>query len=466
MKEFDLSYIFDVSVSEPQAGVGEFNTSNVAVFTHEKYDPSFGSLGYKIFVNADTIDTFFGSSSITSKLVKGIFNQKPNIRANGGYCVVIPMEPTESKITYSAVPTVGGYDLNIGIDVVPVVFGDTKATLQNKIRSLGVSYQGVVVDDIAGGFSIKFIGFYSDVIVSVSNNTMTDGVDPVTADLVNIGGENAAEALVRANALIQFFGFIFTVKLMEADALSLGMAAASMRKIGALGFDQISELADNAVIDKVRLSKYTNIRCLYHGSDPLNFCATYFGRGLCVNFSGNNTTLTMHLKDQVGILPDTSLDDTSLMQAQKVGADVFISFRGKPKVFTSGENDYFDNIYNILWFVEALQVAEVNALATVSTKLPQTEKGQDVLVKVCRSIAEQAVTNGFIGAGEWNRSETFGNQEDFLRNIRQLGYFIYANPLAKQSVADREDRKAPLIQLAIKYQGAFHSGSIMVNINK
>ena len=466
MKDFDLSYVFEVSVSEPQAGVGEFNTSNVAVFTHEKHDNSFGNLGYKIFVSPDTIDDFFGSASVTSKLVRGIFGQKPNIRANGGYCVVIPMLTYKAEITYDIVPDAGGYDLTINGSTVAVVFDDTKETLQTKIRSISPIFSHVKVSDIAGGFHIDYIGFYTPVVTTTSNNTLVNNTDPVTITIDNISGETAAEALTRAKNLVQFFGFMFTTKMNEADVLALGLVNASLRKIGFVGFDQIADLADEGPIDKVRLSKYTNLRCLYHGQDPLLYCATFAGRGLSVNFSGSNTTITMHLKDQVGLLPDTSLDDTSLLQAKKVGAEVYISFRGVPKTFTSGANEFFDNVYNLLWYVEALQVAEFNAFATVGTKIPQTENGQDVLVKVCRSICEQARTNGFVGAGEWTRPDTFGNQADFLENIRQFGYFIFANPLAKQSVVDREDRKAPLIQIAIKYQGAFHSGTAIVNVNK
>ena len=60
---------------------------------------------------------------------------------------------------------------------------------------------------------------------------------------------------------------------------------------------------------------------------------------------------------------------------------------------------------------------------------------------------------------------TFGeskNVEDFERNISDFGYYIYSRPVREQSQTTRASRAAPVVQIAGKEAGAFHSGSIIV----
>ena len=78
----------------------------------------------------------------------------------------------------------------------------------------------------------------------------------------------------------------------------------------------------------------------------------------------------------------------------------------------------------------------------------------------------QGVRNGLIAPGAWNDSVPFGNPEDFLRNIEERGYYIYSLPIAKQQQAEREQRIAPVVQIAIKLSGAIHSSNVIVNVQR
>ena len=75
----------------------------------------------------------------------------------------------------------------------------------------------------------------------------------------------------------------------------------------------------------------------------------------------------------------------------------------------------------------------------------------------------QSVNAGVIAPGTWN-GDTFGNQQDFIRNIEDNGYYLYSLPIAQQAQAEREAREAPIVQIAIKEAGAIHSSSIIINI--
>lgn len=471
--DLSLGNVFEVSVSAPGAGVGQYNSSNLAIFTHEPYGPSFGADGYKIFIEPGDIAKDFGSTSLTAELVNSVFSQKPNIRANNGYCVVIPMKATKQKISFDQVPDEGAFQIKIDNFTIPAVtFDKTAVDFQASLRGADSSLsQATVTGSFAAGFEITLAGVYGPVpLLTIESNTLEKtNVAVVVTPTLEQAGEAAKDVIIRADSLIHFFGAVFTVELAEADLLDAGQVLSPMRKIGFFLGSQEADVNPNGKLDKLRQNNYKNSRGLLRIDtvrNGLKFCAQYASRGLCVDFTGNNTTITMHLKDLIGITADQNISQTILEKAKAAGADVYVSFRGVPKVFTSGANDFFDNVYNILAYVEALQVSTFNTMAQTPTKIPQTEDGMDLLKSSVRKVNEQFVRNGFIAPGEWTSPVTFGPQEDFFENISQRGYFIYSSPISQQAVVDRESRKAPLIQDAIKYKGAVHSGSIIVNINQ
>jgi hypothetical protein len=194
--------------------------------------------------------------------------------------------------------------------------------------------------------------------------------------------------------------------------------------------------------------------------------AAYASRLMSTNFSGSLTTSTMQMKDLIGVTADEGITQTIANQCEEVGVDFIANIAGLPKVFSTGGNDYSDNVYNLMWLVFALEVAGFNAIATTSTKLPQTEPGIAVLKNAYIQVLQQGVTNGFLAPGAWNSPVRFGNTEDLLENVLNFGWYIYSQPVNQQSQADREERKAPLIQIAVKFAGAVHSSDVVVNINR
>ena len=90
----------------------------------------------------------------------------------------------------------------------------------------------------------------------------------------------------------------------------------------------------------------------------------------------------------------------------------------------------------------------------------------DVLKGAYREVCIASVTNGMAAPGSWTSPDTFGNPEDFRRNIAEQGYYIFSQPITQQSSVDREARKAPLVQIALKLAGAVHSSDVIININR
>jgi hypothetical protein len=99
---------------------------------------------------------------------------------------------------------------------------------------------------------------------------------------------------------------------------------------------------------------------------------------------------------------------------------------------------------------------------TSTTKVPQTDSGQNQYVNAISQVSDQAVTNGFAAPGIWN-APGFGQlaQGQYLK----YGYYIYAQPIALQSESDRAARKAPPITEALKLAGSTQTVSVLVNVN-
>jgi hypothetical protein len=337
------------------------------------------------------------------------------------------------------------------------------------------------VTPISGGYAVysspsdvgEIWGITSNVykaaaaVFSQSPNILTGGGLFIVVPMLNL--ETLDEAIVRAKALAYFGGFSYTYTLGTGEALDAAAVAEAERKLFFLtSSDPADLIGPSGLFADIQLQSLKHSRCLWHSvvGELASFRWAYAGRGMSVNFAASNTTLTMQLKQLTGVSPDSGLTQTNVTNAKTVGADVYANIAGRASVLSHGANGFFDDVYNLDWFVGALQVGGFNYLATTSTKIPQTEAGMDGLKGAFRNICGQGVANAFIAPGSWTSADTFGNPEDFKRNITDFGYFIYSSPVATQNPADRALRKAVPIQIAIKYAGAIHTSDVIVYINQ
>ena len=471
--QLSIENVINISVSQAGQGAGEYNTSNLAVFTEEAPASSFGTDGYKLYLEPTEVGVDFGTNSKTYKMALAVFSQQPNILAGGGYLVVIPFIAEKQTVSFATVPNEGSFVLNFGGDATAAInYNDTLEQVQTKIRTLAGLESAKVTGSFAAGFVVEFQGYYGNAaLMTVSSNTLkTSSVASSATVTETVAGEKIDAAISRTDTLVQYFGLVSTVIPSQVDLLAAAAVVQPLNKIAAFGSKTAADVEVGGALDLLRTGGLYKTRGLFYGGstdlEALVFVASYMGRALSTNFSGSNTTQTMHLKDLVGVQPDPSMTQTLLNKCQAAGADTYISIQGVSKVFTSGENRFFDDVYNLMWFVGALKIAGFNVLAQSGTKIAQTEAGMDSLKSAYREICEQAVGNQFVAAGRWTNPTTFGVQQDLFDNISQRGYYMYSLPVSLQTPADRAARKAPLVQLAIKYAGAIHSSSVIVNVNQ
>ena len=172
----------------------------------------------------------------------------------------------------------------------------------------------------------------------------------------------------------------------------------------------------------------------------------------------------MHLKELSVAAEDYT--QTEVNQAKTVGLDIYTTIKLTPVVLTSGANNFTDERYNLIAYVDFLQIDMFNLLKSTSTKIPQTTRGVNQLIDQAEKTTTQFVRAGVFAPGTWSSPDTFGDLETFKRNITNNGFYWLAGTLAAQSQASREARKSPVLQGAVKLSGAIQDIDIIVNVNR
>lgn len=468
-----LTNVVSISVSQANPGVGQYNTSNLAIFTDEIPAMSFGSLGYAFYLTPTQVGVDFGTGSKTYAMANSVFSQQPNILNGGGQLIIILMTVASQTLTFSSAPASGVFVVNYGGNASAAInWNDTAAQVQAKLRAVPGLSQVLVTGTIASAvLTVQFAGVYGvQALLTITGNTLNASISITAA--TSVAGETWAAAITRTVSTVQYFGLMVNQTVADIGQTDLLAAAAVVLPLNKIGFcvsHTEADIQSGGMIDLLRTGGFTNMRGLfYDDSSFLNDIvemAAYAGRALSTNFSGSNTTSTMHLKQLLGVQPDPSITQTILNEALTAGADTYPSLQGDPAVFCSGANIFFDQVYGTQWLIGALQVAGYNFLAQSSTKTPQTEAGMDGLKGSYRNVCQQAVTNQFCAPGAWNSATVFGNPADLIANIAQVGYYIFSTPINQQSQADRVARKAPLVQIAMKLAGAIQQSTVIVTIN-
>ncbi len=455
MSTLPLSNVISVNAYFTPAGIGAFNVNNLALFTSDAFLSNSAGDKYRIYSSAQSVGVDFGTTTETYYQAVAVFSQQPNMLAGGGCLIIFPSFTATSIATVSVTAAGTGYTvgdvLNIGTDANAYGGTVTVATV----------YAGTVtsVTVTTGG-----IGYSTGAGHATTGGSGTG----CTINVVSLTTETLAQAIARVANLVYFCGIISTTYGANTTWAALAtIVQAYGDKLLFLPSNSLTDIPGVFTTIKGALNYFT--RCLFFSdATSLNgrlFAAAYAARLLSVNFAGSFTAITMNLKQLSGITADPAVNSTVAAQCVTAGVDVYASYSSFPGVVSNGANKFADEVFNLIWFVLALQVAGFNALATVSTKIPQTENGMNLYKGVLKNVCEQAVANGYVAPGAWTAVDTFGNQADFLTNILTKGYYIYSSPITSQSAADRAARKAPLVQIAIKEAGAIQSSIINVYIN-
>ncbi len=296
---------------------------------------------------------------------------------------------------------------------------------------------------------------------TIGQNAQISVTQETTSDAINrIGGQIYTEGIITCRDLTNEEAVAASNTVQANDKKILFLTATGLEAIQTGGL--FTQLATNNRTRKLLYMTGAN-----EAEKRINaklFAGGYASKLFSVNYNGNDTTLTITYKDLSGVPVDISINGTILNMAQSVGADVYASIEGLPKVIGCQQGGLWaDQLTNRTWFLNTLATTVANVLLTTNNKVPQTERGMQRLKNAATQVCQLAVTNGMAAPGEWNTSQaTFGIYDEFMSNIRTFGYYIYTAPVATQLQTEREARKAPVMQIALKEAGAIEHSSILV----
>ncbi|EAA7932880.1 DUF3383 domain-containing protein [Salmonella enterica subsp. enterica] len=287
------------------------------------------------------------------------------------------------------------------------------------------------------------------------------------------GEAGAAEKLMDAvNAVMGYtnwYGLGIADKEDIADGDWLKVAAA----VEASGVSRILAIttSDPATMDatsttdlayKLKAAKYGRTFVQYSSSSKYAALSA-FGRAFTVNFNGSNTTITLKFKQEPGITYETlTTNQAAALDAKN--CNVFVYYQNDTAILQQGVmsgGDFFDERHGLDWLQNYVQTNLYNLLYTSTTKIPQTDAGVTRLLSSVEQSMDQSVTNGLVAPGVWNGGPI--GQLDSGDTLTK-GYYVYAQPLSEQAQADREARKAPVIQVACKLAGAVHFADVQINV--
>jgi len=226
--------------------------------------------------------------------------------------------------------------------------------------------------------------------------------------------------------------------------------------------DALLTTVSTDIASKVKAAKYSRTFVQYSSSS--NYAAiSAFGRAFTVDFTGNNTTITLKFKQEPGVTYET-LTTSQAAALDAKNCNVYVYYANDTAILQQGimgNGDFFDERHGLDWLQNYVQTNLFNLLYTSTTKVPQTDAGNTRIMANVEASMEQAVNNGLIAPGVWNGG-ALGQLSP--GDTLTKGYYVYMAAISSQAQADREARKSVPVQVACKLAGAIHYASVQINV--
>lgn len=496
----NISNVINVSLISGGALAVADNPNIVAIITDQQDGPLSTANRFEIYSDAASVAEDFGSSSKMNDFATSFFATSPNPINAGGLLIAGYWRSDTEAVAATAAVLKGAQlsEATVVAQLQAISTGTLDVTVDAVAKNLtALDFQSIttlagaatVIDTTLTGATAAIVD-QRLVITSATTgatSTITFGTDPGTgvfigdilaitsgsgatitqgAAAANLTLETKEAAITALLAAVKFRGAMFIDAPTDVEAKDLAEWGQANDVIQYDVFDTATNLdidPTNPVWD-IKLAGLTNYRMLYSKAGNRKMAASYMARAHTVNFNAENSALTMELKELSVDAEDYS--QTEITAAKNVGLDIYTTIKLTPCILTSGANDFTDNRYNLLSYQDALQTDAYNLLKLTGTKIPQTLAGVNQLLDQVEKTTRQYTRAGVFAPGEWSSPDAFGDVKTFKQNIRDNGYYWIAGKLADQSQADRETRKSPVLQGAVKLSGAYHSIDLIVNVNK
>lgn len=411
------------------------------------------------------------------------------LTVNGTAITFVKANPTGSQVLVG--PTVGATAGNLQAFLA----ASTNVNIDNATYSLATTVITVTAV-LAGTAGNSFTLAKSSSHITLSGAVLSGGAEPSEVGYATAEGagtdisaqtkldEDNSQALVTgydaetpvecvtvlANLSPNWYGLMFASTVAITDDQNVNVAAfieaQSLTRVFGVTIQNtnvLSALVSNDLASRLKALGYNQSCSQYSSSSPYAI-ASFMGRAFSVDFTQQNTTITLMFKQEPGVSAE-ELSESEALTLKGKNCNVFVAYVNDTMILQYGNmasGQFFDTIQNVDWLQNAIQTNVYNVLYTTLTKIPQTDAGVNQITTAISQACSQGVNNGMIAPGTWN-GPSFGQitTGQFLK----AGFYVFAQSVALQSQADRAARICPPIQVAVKLAGAIQSVNIIVNVN-
>ncbi|OCG45711.1 hypothetical protein A9G34_01015 [Gilliamella sp. Choc4-2] len=499
-----ISQIVDVTLQQSPRGAQKRDLSVVAIFTSEMCDEFTNPDNrYVVVSDVNSVASLFGTNSDAYRAASALFSARPKPKT-----ALIARYMKEnftssaigSKINGSALAVSYVQFKNIIDGYLSFYFGDTKIDIKELDFSSVSSMQDVanVVNAKLNDLDVKFIydavgsrfilsantegkganfGYVFDAqldgtyVGSMTNlidgrGTLINGEDAITYNK-----ETPAEALSKLqNQYQNWYGVYFANTITDAELVEAHdwVVAQGVENAKVMAYTETRpaniEYTDNNVLKTLSKRNSGRLMVQYNNKGNTHAAAELIGIALTTVWTGVNTAKTVKFKQEVSVTSDDKITINEATKCRRLGINFYTDYAGvnmlAEGVMLGGT--FIDETTGLDAFINAVQVQAFNTLQGQPTKIPQTDRGQQILISSIKVVGEQFINNGFLGLGKW----TLGDLGELSYGDQINGYYFYSDSFDMQDTADREARKMMPINCALKLAGAGHSVDIIVQFNR
>ena len=353
---------------------------------------------WRSYKSASAVEQDWGASSVTAAFANVFFGTSPNPVSAGGTLIVgywnaagetLPATSgvlrggeISQAVVLPALREKSDWSFSIEIDGtkhdVTEINGMTATTLADVIAQIQAKITPDVASVVFDGSRIAITSKSTGTNSVVGYPTVLDGgsfigdllavAEGSGASLVNgsasteISPETQLESLSKLKAQVNIKGAAFIDKILDVQVPLIASWAKANAVIVYETFTGSAALEVDPTNPAwaVTLASQSNFRMLYSKAGNRKFGVSYMARTHTVNFNGERTAITLHLKTMN--VSAESYEQTEIDKAKRVGLDIYTTIKDVPCVLSSGANDFVDNVYNLMAYVDAVQTDSFNLL--------------------------------------------------------------------------------------------------------
>lgn len=489
----------------PQAAAAQRrDLSMVAIFTSDVGEPFRDATTRYVFVSSpQDVANQFGSQSEAYKAALALFSARPQLKR----AMIARFARAEQDIAATA-NALKGSTISTGINAFKSItdgtmqlsIGGTAATLSGLDFSTAIDFSDVadVIDEALqesgnitaiwdavgnrliiqaqtpGASPDTRLGYATDAGTGTYIGNLLrleDGQATITTgqDAQTVQAELPSEAMHRLQNIYQnWYGAYFADALTneQLEDAHAWIAAADLKVMAYTAVrDEQIEWNNGNTLKKLCDKNSGRLMVQYNKTGDSHAAAELLAIAVSTLWQGQNTARTVKFKQQTSVRSDDRITLTEAAKCQRLGVNFYTDYDGI-NMLAEGQmlgGTFIDEVMGLDAFLDACQKQAFTALQGNPTKVPQTDKGQALLIGSLNIIGAEFVRNGFLAGGLWRGNDvgelTWGDRLD-------EGFYFYSDSFDLQSDADREARKMMPVMCAIKLAGAGHSADLLIQFNR